>query len=363
MKKTKLKMMWIGIAACLLCPSIMAEIRYAVTDLGTLGGSISNACFVNDMGQIVGYAGNAYDISRATLFDPSGNGINIDLGPSSPNNGSSFAMSINNTGQIVGSSYYSSYPHPTVFDPTGNGNNVDLGGMYPGGVGVANAVNNNGQVVGYYERQHRKAILYSAVENGSYITMSQMVSVAYSINDAGQVVGTDDGKATLFDTSGSGNNVYLCDAGSEARSINSKGQIVGRAFCWSEGGPHAAVFDSSGRGNNIDLGFGEAFFVNDYGQAVGYSIPTSSEHNATLFDLTGNGNHLNLNTVIDPQAGWHLEYANCINNNGWIVGQGFDHGQLHAFLLTPVPEPATLSLFAFGAVVLWRRRQSSCGVN
>ena len=46
-----------------------------------------------------------------------------------------------------------------------------------------------------------------------------------------------------------------------------------------------------------------------------------------------------LNTLIDPALGWQLVYATDINNRGQIVGTGFIGSQVHAFLLTPVPEP------------------------
>ncbi len=40
------------------------------------------------------------------------------------------------------------------------------------------------------------------------------------------------------------------------------------------------------------------------------------------------------------------------------VGTGFSpSGQRHAFLLTPIPEPATLPLLALGGVVVMVRRR------
>jgi len=53
---------------------------YKIIDLGTLGGNESGAYSINNQGQIVGYAYDSSGNFRATLFDPTGGGKNIDLG-------------------------------------------------------------------------------------------------------------------------------------------------------------------------------------------------------------------------------------------------------------------------------------------
>jgi uncharacterized membrane protein len=74
-------------------------------DLGTLGGLNSEAWFINDIGQVVGYAERGWMNWRATLFDPTGSGNNIDLNTLiDPASGWTlqYAYSINNSGWIVG---------------------------------------------------------------------------------------------------------------------------------------------------------------------------------------------------------------------------------------------------------------------
>jgi hypothetical protein len=74
-----------------------------------------------------------------------------------------------------------------------------------------------------------------------------------------------------------------------------------------------------------------------------------------LFDPTGAGNNIDLNTLIDPAGGWTLVSAYDMNASGWIVGKGTNpQGEKHAFLL--VPEPATFALLVCGALCLSRRR-------
>ena len=84
------------------------------------------------------------------------------------------------------------------------------------------------------------------------------------------------------------------------------------------------------------LGSSSASSINDVGQTVG-NIYGPVGLRATLFDSSGASNNIDLNNLIDPNSGWILEFANDINNNGWIVGGGINpEGKNHAFLLVPI---------------------------
>jgi hypothetical protein len=81
-----------------------------------------------------------------------------------------------------------------------------------------------------------------------------------------------------------------------------------------------------------------------------------------LFDPTGAGNNIDLNTLIDPASGWILLEAYDINysNSGWIVGTRINpQGETHAFLL--VPEPATFALLGMGVLLLRRKELLKVG--
>jgi hypothetical protein len=63
-------------------------------------------------------------------------------------------------------------------------------------------------------------------------------------------------------------------------------------------------------------------------------------YRAILFNHTGNGDNIALDDLIDPNLGWTLNTALCINDNGCIVGFGTNpDAEEHAYLLTPISEP------------------------
>ena len=90
-------------------------------------------------------------------------------------------------------------------------------------------------------------------------------------------------------------------------------------------------------------------------------IDTLDVHHAFLWE---NGVMTDLNALVDGSAdGWELLEAAAINDLGQIVGSGHVDRDLdgswdvtRAYLLTPIPEPATLGLAALAGITLLRRR-------
>jgi len=215
---------------------------------------------------------------------------------------------------------------------------IDLGTL-GGDSSEAQAINNNGQIVGWAERADatRHAVLFDFNHPANNIDLGTLAgnwSEALSINIHGCTVGTSHTSqgiyhAALFDPSGPSANIDLGGLGgdfSNAYSINDHSQIVGssRLYTWDW---RATLFDPTGAGNNIDLGAGLsnpagsdascALSINNNGQIVGYAhTGTTSIHNrAILFDPSGSGNSIDLTPGEDDGG-----EACCINDNGQIVG-------------------------------------------
>jgi probable HAF family extracellular repeat protein len=112
-----------------------------ITDLGTLGGSWSQAADINENGDIVGTAENAQGSTRA-FYIPA-NGAMIDLGTLGGSN--SWAAAINNKGEIVGAAETADGANRAFL--YANGKMTDLGTL--GGVSAAFDINDEGTVVGW----------------------------------------------------------------------------------------------------------------------------------------------------------------------------------------------------------------------
>ena len=184
--------------SCSLCSVLHAFVytpALGTQDLGTLGGSESEARAINDAGQVVGYssyASQSYD-SHACLYTP---GIGMqDLGTlGGPR---SDAFGINDAGQVVGSSTTSSNETHAFLYPPGIGMQDlgTLGGTYSAAFGI----NSNGQVVGSsltggYPSWSRGFLYTPGSGMQDLGTLPGGVSsVARAITDDGRIAGASDG--------------------------------------------------------------------------------------------------------------------------------------------------------------------------
>ena len=342
--------------------------KYRVTDLGLLYGSESAGVAINAYGQVAGYANVAGDgAQHAFLWTPTmPNGVSgmmQDLG--TVNGGLSHAYGINDRGQVTGISEDVAFLwSPTAPNGT-TGLMVALGDPADRFIS-GQAINDGGQVAGHAfppEDSSVDAFLWTPAAPNSASgmvhdlgTLGGNYSYAYGINADGQVIGqsgTADGllRAFLWTPATHGGDFgSMIDLGtlggmnySAAWGINASGQVVGEANTTGDAATHAffydgALHDLGTLGGKDSAGFG----VNASGQVIGFSTtPDDAEH---AFLYTIDDGMVDLNALIDSSLGWELNVARGINDAGQITGSGIINGSFHGYLLTPVPEPASLAL-------------------
>lgn len=195
-----------------------------------------------------------------------------------------------------------------------------------GGFTFASAISDNGNVTGYSARRdgYHRAFLWTASSGIRDLGTlpGDQYTIGYDVNDAGQVVGfsgteTPNGVVThAFVWSASGGMKAIAGAGvqSVAFGINNRGEVVGgydagdsyRAFVWSES---AGLRDL---GAPAGVTFSTAWAINDSGTVVGnFGVPRGSS--AFVWTRTNGMKEL-------PNTGGTLTQATAINDAGLIAG-------------------------------------------
>ena len=161
----------------------------AMTDLGSpFGGTSSEADGINDHGQVVGGAYTASGDEHAFLYS---DGKMIDLG--SLGGTLAWALGINDSGQVVVESETASGDHAFLYS---DGKMTDLAAL--GGTNAwVSGINDSGQVVGWAQTSSgdKHAFLYS---NGTMTDLNDLLPAdsgwildsANAINNQGQIVGS-----------------------------------------------------------------------------------------------------------------------------------------------------------------------------
>jgi probable HAF family extracellular repeat protein len=340
--------------------SAVAQARYSITDLGTLGGNNSVPIWITNRGDVIGYSetgkvdGFGNPIQHSFLWSK---GMMEDLGTLGGNN--SFALGANDEGQIVG---YADVPggatsHAALWY---NGTVTDLGTLSgPDGFSYAQLINNNHQIVGGSTTADG-AFRGFLRERGLLTdlgTLGGPNSFGNGINDRGQIVGgatasdVNDpilGFPPYYGTLWDRGEIITLTPGvpAAAFNINNKTQVVGRILVPDpkEGGvAHAFLWQE---GVLTDLGVpagdenSEANSLNNSGQIVGDAgvgfIESYTPDRALLWQ---NGVPADLNALIPPHSGYHLIVAFDVNARGEIVVCAVQpsSGNIHAALLSPQP--------------------------
>ena len=197
---------------------------------GPVTSNISTyAVAINNQGQILGN-GSQHGNPFAVVWSPSSYTSNFDY-LHAPGNYFTVAYGINDKGVIVGDS--GGYPAMEFAGSTATGTILNFPNGYSN---AANGINNSGVVVG--DAYSVSADNYVAVEwkNGSPIVLPGLgngQSTAYGINDAGTVVGKSNWNGGVISTAAEwskGNVITLEGYGgktSQANAINNAGLAVG----------------------------------------------------------------------------------------------------------------------------------------
>lgn len=289
-----------------------AAVRYRIIDLGTLGGSLSEAHGINNKGQVVGEAALRGDDSwHAFLYEK---GQMKDLGVL-PDCFGSAATGINDQGVIVGSSRHAF---------------ADI-------IDVRSFVYKNGKMDALKIPNAHLPHVYAINKGGTYAGLSRFFATtthggyihAFSYKGVPKDLGTLEGATGR----------------SEAYGINPQGQVVGYSDTSRRGGSRAVLFTA---GKIINLGVlpqhtaSEAHGINSQGEIVGWSAGSSrakaesvetEKYRAFLYR---DHKMIDLNSLLPADSGWELTKANGINDLGQIVGVGKRQGKEHAFLLSPL---------------------------
>jgi probable HAF family extracellular repeat protein len=347
------------------------QVQYTVTDLGTLfSGTYSDAYGINNSGQVVGVSSTIRD-SYGHAFLYSG-GVMTDLLGESPLV-ISFAYGISNSGLIVGTNGSGGNGFGGQAFLYSGGSMQNLGYLPGATISDAYAINDSGQVAGSaWTGEYGTSIRAFLFSGGSMQDLGPFPgngggTSAGGINNSGQVVGwfysNSSAHAFSYDGGVMTDLGTLGGLGSIATGINNSGQVVGAADT-SSGVKDAFLFSNGTMQDlrtlaapyNYSSG---ALGINNSGQIVGWSETISGSDDAFVYE---NGSMEDLNDLIPSNSGWTLTEPNAINDKGQIVGQGVYQGQDVAFLLTPVPEPTTLTLLGsalLGLGVVYLRRRGA----
>jgi len=244
--------------------------------------------------------------------------------------GSNIISGLNDSGVAVGiANDPTTCPQPYIFS---NGQITALGGTTPDARWLA--INNSNQIVGYWQ---------------------DMTTSPFSIRAVQLINGT----LTDLDPS----NVAAYD--SEAQAINNAGEFVvntNEAFCTKRLGPPSfKTITVACRGANwypvVHSGStvttlpalgpygGTAAAIDYWGDVVGTSQTSTGAYHGFI-NLYGATFDLNAHPIMNG-AGWTIQSAFDINDNGQIVALGYDaHGNQDVVVLTPqiVKQPPPLSI-------------------
>jgi probable HAF family extracellular repeat protein len=251
----------------------------AMSALLPLGGNNSQAYWINNQGQVVGFAENRNREDKGYCLTPF---------------------------QILDF-------EAVIWEP--NGEIRELPPLAGDTVGFAFGINDHGQAVG---------------ASGS----------CSDIRVPPQPPGPTAPHAVLWESDGSPINLGNLGGttGNIASSINNRGEVVGTSqsqdgtlhpFLWTK---ERGIHDLGTFPGAVATVAPCCHTINDRGEVVGFSVDANFNTRALLWK---DKVLMDLNTLIPRHSPWYLQAAESINDAGQIAGYGTIHGETHAFLATP----------------------------
>ena len=300
----------------------LAQPRYTVHDLGTLGGPVNVPYDVSPTGRAVGRVLDPTLAAKAVLW---ARGLVINL--NGPLSVPGEARGISTNGLIAGS--------------LGNraaiwGQTVTLLDPMPGHIAsVGYDVNNSGTVIGWSVNYVGDPTAAKWVR-GVLTPLDVNHSWAFAINDNGQIIGRRDlatgREARLWHNDTAVTLPNLGGGSASATNISPLGHIITGGACQTTSpttcapytvvwiGPAFRIVRLEWFPGALDQ---NAWGANDHGVLVGdIALDLDGLSTRGVMWQLPDPTPIDLNTLIDPGSGWKIEGAQAVTQNGLIAGYG-----------------------------------------
>jgi probable HAF family extracellular repeat protein len=352
--------------AVVLLPSAQAALeptaKYAVRDLGTLGGTVTAAGDVNALGQVVGFSMTTDGYLHAFLWD---RGEMTDLGTLGGE--SSYATAINDAGTVVGFSQVPNGRSSHAFIWHRGGTMKDLGTL-GGDQSFAADVNNAGLVVGraFDAGGSPRGFVWTQDTGMHALSGGDPFSVATAT--APGTRGPIAGSAGLplvpgrWQTTGAPFTAFTLPGGfnqGQGAAIDARNDVVGSAS--TSTGLVRAFFRSSAGAMRVlrvpGIRNSEAASISNSLRVVGTAYDDPFFLTSAWLARTPAAPARLLLELVPPETAWTFAYATSVNDRGQIVGTGLHRGRTRGYLLTPdvAEQAASLRQFAPGGKRFHRR--------
>ncbi len=366
----------IAVALATVTPSAEAATLYRLTDLGIAPGQVSSiARTISNSGAIGGESGDQNQSQNV--------GVRFDGGltvlPTLSGGTNTVIRGINNSGtsaaviQSAGGNDRAALLTTTT--------TTQLGGLAGFASAGALDVNNAGVATGYAlisggneavqggfpvvsnARRQTAVVWHGGIATALSTGFGAIAnSTGSAINESGAIAGNarlanNSQRGVLWNPDGSLTILALGQDQfrSRARAINDAGSVAGQVFLF-DGRILGAVWSGANQFllNPTGVGYDQSTTrgINSFGTVVGFANDSSGnlDTSGQIWNLTGNGYVATaLDSLVINLNGWQTQAAQSINDRGQIVGVGLDpNGIVRAYLLTPVPEPASWAMMIAG---------------